>query len=180
MPRCTICTHPERDKIDATLLRGVGLKPVAKKYGLSKSSVARHQAKCVRNELVALTLDRETAGREAREGNPFGELERLQADAHRIRRRAEKAGNFRDALAAIAQLTRIIELLCKLRGDLQPAASTVNVAVAVAGTETGGHLVAKLSSLIAGARERQLPANTEPATSAGEAEGEVITVEQAR
>jgi hypothetical protein len=180
MPRCTACTHPERDKIDAALLRGIGLMPVAKKFGLTKSSVARHRANCVRKELVAMTLEREVADRGARDGNPFAELDRQESHANRIRGRAEKAGNFRDALAAIAQVTRIEELKSRLRGDLQPAASTVNVAVAVAGTEPGGHLVAKLSSLIAGARERQLLANTEPATSAGEAEGEVITVEQAR
>jgi hypothetical protein len=172
MPRCTVCTHTDRDVIDGALMRGTGLGTVAKKFGLAKSSVARHRARCVRRELAALTLETRHVGKIVRDGNFLDELGRLQADAHRIRRRAEKAGNFQAALAAIAQLTRIVELLCKLRGDLRPASSTVNVAVAVSGNESGGHLVAKLSSLIAGAREKQLPA--------GEAQDQVITVEQAR
>jgi hypothetical protein len=45
MPRtCTICTHPEREEIDKTLLSGqLGLRDIARRYHASKDSLSRHK-----------------------------------------------------------------------------------------------------------------------------------------
>jgi len=43
MPKCTVCTHPERDEIERQLLRGEPERDIADRFGLSKSSVHRHK-----------------------------------------------------------------------------------------------------------------------------------------
>jgi len=42
----------------------------------------------------------------------------LEADAKRLGAQAEKAGDLRTALGAVRELVRIVELLAKLRGEL--------------------------------------------------------------
>jgi transposase len=44
MPRrCTVCDHPERNGIDQALVTGAPYRSVAKRFGLSESSVYRHK-----------------------------------------------------------------------------------------------------------------------------------------
>jgi hypothetical protein len=43
----------------------------------------------------------------------------LEEDAKRIAKAAERANDLRTALAGVRELTRIVELLAKLRGDLR-------------------------------------------------------------
>ena len=53
------------------------------------------------------------------------------SDAKRIAGAAEGANDLRTALAGVRELTRIVELLAKLRGELREG-TTVNVTTAVA------------------------------------------------
>jgi hypothetical protein len=44
MPRrCTVCDHPKRHGIDEALVSGAPYRGVAKRFGLSESSVYRHK-----------------------------------------------------------------------------------------------------------------------------------------
>jgi transposase-like protein len=44
MPRrCTVCDHPERHCIDEALVTGAPYRSVARRFGLSESSVYRHK-----------------------------------------------------------------------------------------------------------------------------------------
>src|SRR5262245_11062081 len=46
MPRhCTVCVHPQPQMVHDALVRGQPVRTVARRYGLSKSSVARHWAR---------------------------------------------------------------------------------------------------------------------------------------
>lgn len=40
---CKICTHPEREAIEADLLAGVGPTEVGRRHGVSKYAAARHR-----------------------------------------------------------------------------------------------------------------------------------------
>jgi len=164
---CSVCRHPERAAIDAALLHGEPSRDIAGRFGFSKSMICKHRNRCVDN----FVLRAKDLGDGARSDRILARIEKLAEDARGIRRRAVRRHDHTGALAALREELRIVEMLLRLRGDLQPASQTVNVAVAVS-SESGGHLIAKLSSLISGARERQLPA--------GDAEGEVITVERAQ
>ena len=41
--QCITCVHPHRSRINAALLRGEPLRRVASTYGVSRSSLSRHQ-----------------------------------------------------------------------------------------------------------------------------------------
>ena len=43
MRPCSICTHAQVEEINQDLINGVPIRKVAKKYGVSKSSLHRHQ-----------------------------------------------------------------------------------------------------------------------------------------
>jgi hypothetical protein len=45
-------------------------------------------------------------------------LRSLTVEAQRLKEKAETAGDFRTALAAVRELCRIVELVAKLRGEL--------------------------------------------------------------
>ncbi len=51
--RCTVCSHPERLRIETLRLSGVGGVAIAEKFGLSKSAVFRHMAEHVEPEIKA-------------------------------------------------------------------------------------------------------------------------------
>jgi hypothetical protein len=40
---CKICTHPEREEIEADLLAGVGPTEVGRRHGVSKYAARRHR-----------------------------------------------------------------------------------------------------------------------------------------
>lgn len=56
--------------------------------------------------------------REVDADNLLAQIEGLQRQAQAIKDKAEKKGDLKTALAGIRELVRIIELLAKLRGEL--------------------------------------------------------------
>lgn len=125
MPRaCTVCTHEERDAIDAALVGGGLNRAVARQYGLSKDAVARH-----RDEHLPVALTAAKGAEDAaRADDLLAQVRQLQVRAHRILEKAEATGDLRAALGAIREARGNLELLAKLLGELndQP---TVNVMV---------------------------------------------------
>lgn len=75
MPRvCTVCAHPDRAAVDTALATGDGsIRRVAAQYGLSATSVRRHQAAHLSETIRNIT----TAKREEHELDVMTELHRL-------------------------------------------------------------------------------------------------------
>lgn len=121
---CTICAHSQRHEIDEVLLAGRGLRDIADRFSVSKSALFRHK-----NAHIPATLAKaQDAAEAARAEDLLGQLAYLQAEAHRIGAKAEASGDLRTALSGIRELVRIIELMAKLRGELQEG-QTINVLV---------------------------------------------------
>jgi transposase-like protein len=115
MPRrCTVCDHPERHGIDEALVTGAPYRSVAKRFGLSESSVYRHKTEHLPDQLLKAKEVEEAA----RADDLLDQVRNLQAHALDILERAEKAGDPRTALAAISQARGNLELLGKLAGEL--------------------------------------------------------------
>lgn len=90
--------------------------------GLSKDGAARHKA-----EHLPATLASAAAANEVVRGDTLlDKVRELEAQARDIAGRANGAGDLRTALAAVRELTRIVELQAKLAGDLIDA-PTVSV-----------------------------------------------------
>lgn len=126
MPRvCTICTHPKREAIDQALIAGeLSYRDIAGRFEISRSSLVRHK----QNHLPATLAQAQEAREVANADDLLGQLDQLRAEAHRIKDKAEKAGDFRAALTGIRELVRIVELMAKVSGELQES-QTVNVLI---------------------------------------------------
>jgi transposase-like protein len=109
-----VCDHPERHSVDEALVSDAPYRSVAKRYGLSESSVYRHKSE----HLPAHLLKAREAEEAARADDLLEQVRDLQGHALNILNRAEKAGDLRTALAAISQARGNLELLGKLAGEL--------------------------------------------------------------
>lgn len=115
MPRvCTVCTHADRPAIDQALVAGESFRNVSERFGTSATALFRHKAE----HLPAALVQAQAAEQVARADDLLSQLLSLQADARRIGKKAEDAGDLRTALAGVRELVRIVELTAKLVGEL--------------------------------------------------------------
>jgi len=115
MPRrCTVCDHPQIHSIDETLVTGAPYRSVARRFGLSESSVYRHKTE----HLPAQLLKAREVEEVAQTDDLLEQVRHLQAHALDILERAEKVGDLRTALSAISQ-ARVTIVLVAVRGRLQ-------------------------------------------------------------
>jgi len=52
MPRCTVCSHPQRAAIDAALVASEAHRSVAKRFSVSAPAVFRHQSEHLPAQMV--------------------------------------------------------------------------------------------------------------------------------
>jgi hypothetical protein len=105
---CTICKHPDREKIEDALARGLSLRNIASQFGVGYQAVNRHQT-CTAAELKALKASHSTQLNESL-------LERL----NRYRLIAERFLNDDEkALLALDRCYKQIEIEAKLTGAYQ-------------------------------------------------------------
>ena len=132
MPRtCAICTHPKRAEINEALVGAEPSRRVASRFGVGKSAIYRHQ-----QEHLPAALSLATKAKEAVEGDALlDKVGRLEAEAQRIGKLAEDAGDLRTAMAGVRELRGIVELLAKLIGrfDGPRASATVRAVVVMPG-----------------------------------------------
>jgi hypothetical protein len=101
------------------MLCGVSYRTVAQRYAVSRDAVVRHQ----RHLPAVLTRAQEL--KEVGHGdNLLAQLRELISEAQLLKVIAEKAGDYRAALAAIRELCRIVELMAKMTGQLDSHSET--------------------------------------------------------
>lgn len=111
---CTICTHPERAKIEAALVTGTSYRDIARQFGLGKDAVMHHGSEHVKAEIA----EHKEARDEAQALDVVKQLRTINYHALAILSDA-RAGNKPDlALKAMDRVQRQIELQAKLLGDL--------------------------------------------------------------
>ena len=126
MPRaCSICIHRQRKAIERSLLAGEPFRKLAARFDTSTGALQRHKGE----HLSTALLKTDRAKQATRGDDLLNKIENLEADARRIAAKAEKGDDLRTAIVAIRELTRIVELLAKLRGELQNAPTTINIQV---------------------------------------------------
>jgi hypothetical protein len=82
MPKCTICTHEEREAIDHDLVAGKSYRSVALRFGVSTSAACRHRRDHIPADLARLAPGREQEpGELARRDRLAGQAEDQQAAA---------------------------------------------------------------------------------------------------
>ena len=126
MPRtCTICAHKKRSAIEKAVLAGEGLRAIAGRWSVSRSSLMRH-----RDDHLAAAVVKANGAAEAAHGDDLlAKLESIESEARGILKDAKKAKDLRAAVMAIRELTRLVDLLARLRGELQNSPTVINVQV---------------------------------------------------
>jgi len=120
--RCTICTHPQAEEINAALDDSTPVAEIARTFGVQRPSINRHRGThlAARIDPVALNL------RVSELSSTLDQVDSLAEEADRIRRAAESSGDLRLALQAVRELASLVEMAAKLRGEM-PEEATVNV-----------------------------------------------------
>jgi hypothetical protein len=115
MPRkCLVCSHPKREDIDRSLVEGEAYREIGRRYKLDKSALSRHKKLHLAETLIAARQAEDALRGESL----WDQIQWLRSKALSIAGKAEKMKDYRTALAGIRELTRIVELMAKLRGDL--------------------------------------------------------------
>lgn len=124
MPRvCTVCAHPERDKIDRALaLESSSFRDIAGHYGLGKSAVERHAA----GHLPAKLAKAQAAKEVAQADDIMAQVIDLNERTLALLAKAEAADDIGAALRAIREARENLTLLARLAGEL----AQINIIIA--------------------------------------------------
>lgn len=113
---CKSCRSPQREELDRALIAGEPLRSLEKRFGMAKTSIARHARRHLTAALAA------AAGRADAHGDELlARLGDIESRARRLARKAEASGKFSAAIAATRELLRLVELQGKIGGPLTPA-----------------------------------------------------------
>jgi hypothetical protein len=123
MPRrCTICDHCQRPDIDAALLAGEPYRSIAQRFATSPDAMFRHRS----DHLPATLTQAKEAETISQANDLLAKVAGIEAEARRIAKKAEAVGDLRTAMSGVRELARLVELLAKLRGELNEN-QTINV-----------------------------------------------------
>jgi transposase-like protein len=106
--RCSVCDHPQVGEIDLALVDGGSVRDVARRFGVGRNAVHRHRKGG--HIVESLVRAAETAD-VARGDDLLTRVRDLEGRAFRILDRAERTGELRVALRAIAEARSTIKLL---------------------------------------------------------------------
>jgi outer membrane murein-binding lipoprotein Lpp len=122
--RCTICDHSQRADIDTALLAGEAYRSIAQRFAISADSVWRHKSEHLPSSLTQ-AKEAETV---SNADDLLAKVASIETEAKRIAKKAEAAGDLRTAMSGVRELARLVELLAKLRGELNEK-QTVNIVI---------------------------------------------------
>jgi hypothetical protein len=122
---CKVCRHAERLSIDEALLRGETLRTIAKRFELATSTLHDHSRKGHIPKALAKAAD---AAAVASGDALLAKVLDVEAEVRRLATKAERGGDVRGALVGLRELTRILELLGRLSGELK-SRTEVNIVV---------------------------------------------------
>lgn len=108
---CSICTHPDRKELDRLLVsRGASYRDIARRFGVSKSALARHR----KEHLPALLAMAYEAEQVAHSNDLLAEANMLRTKTLELLERAEHEGDLKTALAGVRTALSSVELLAKM------------------------------------------------------------------
>jgi hypothetical protein len=111
--KCSICNHDRRQEIENALLRGDSHRVIARQFNVSHGAVARHLKHVSTALIQARKLMEIGAGKSI-----FLQLRELNLQVEQLKARADRTGDYRGALAALREKTRLVELEARLTGEL--------------------------------------------------------------
>jgi hypothetical protein len=133
-PPCQICVHPEKARIELMRASGVSLDVIAAKFNVQRDAVNRHWHKHVSDEAKASYLcgmvDFEhLAQKAAEEGDSVLDYLKICRTSLLTQLAVmNEAGDAKGVIGVTAQLTRTLEAIAKVTGELSTLANnTINI-----------------------------------------------------
>lgn len=139
--KCSICNHPEREKIDAAIVAGMPLSRIAPDFSTSDRTLRRHRDECLKSALQAIRSEASTApddaetrhdsarlGTDLEDSPPFdalSEMDWMRKETRGLYQEMLAIKEYRFALQALAELRRQNELCAKLVGELDEHSITI-------------------------------------------------------
>jgi hypothetical protein len=115
MPRrCTICHHPQHEEIAVSLFRE-GTRATARRFQVSRPALDRHKA-----HLPGTIVKAQQAEVACEATSLLTRVESLMQESEKIAAAAKLEKNWPAATSALREARGCLELLGKLRGELQP------------------------------------------------------------
>ncbi|MCP1852098.1 MULTISPECIES: hypothetical protein [unclassified Bradyrhizobium] len=133
-PKCTVCAHDERWRIELLRAGGASLDSLAAKFGLSKDAIGRHWHNHVSDEIKASYLVgpaqlADLAAKAADEGASV--LDHFRAVRTMLMSQlaaTTEAGDARGAAIVAGQLVSVLEKIGKVTGEIATIAQgTINI-----------------------------------------------------
>lgn len=115
-PRCTVCRHHDRIKIDTAINAGASLKGISEKSGLSMSALHRHRTSHMDHRVVMTTkktLPKTIKKSDPRVGDFAHQVGHLFTRSLQIMDKAEDAEQWPSAVAANRQALNCLEVYFK-------------------------------------------------------------------
>jgi hypothetical protein len=114
--KCTICKHPDREKIDEAIIGGKSIRQIVDNFGgTSRETVRRHT-----KHVLAIVRKHDEIQQLAHAGSLKAKLIMREADLLRIQQQAEINKDLPTAISAIRELRQCHELQAKVEGQLKP------------------------------------------------------------
>ena len=115
MPKCKVCSHSDRDKINRALIRGSeSEREIARRFDITQASVDRHR----RNHLRPYLADLIAEDPELAELDPLAEVKALYYRVRRMLDAAEDADDLPAFRAFHSEARKDLETLAKIVGDI--------------------------------------------------------------
>lgn len=127
---CTICAHDERAAMEDSLLAGESYSHIARVFGVGPSALKRHRHGHISDVLVPVVVAGDSQGLPT-----LDRIERVVVVLEQLLRDGRSEDKPSQVLAAAKELRQTIELIAKVRGELQSGGPTVQVVNISASTE---------------------------------------------
>ena len=115
-PKCTICTHADKNLINERIMSGLSARGIAREFPeLNYAAVNRHKTNHLPKELLKAKKMQEIDYAD----KLLDRVEDLYSRAHDIIDKAEDKGSFREAVSAIKEARSNLELTAKLVGQIK-------------------------------------------------------------
>ena len=127
---CTVCTSPNRDRIDSELAGGDSLPAIARRHRASTDALRRHKQNHLSPALARVAVERfgQESARDAFD-SVVDRVESLVGRLERLLSLAEEKGALTGGSNVAREIRQSLELIARLRGELddRPVVTTVNV-----------------------------------------------------
>jgi len=123
---CMVCSHPERAEIDRQLLSGASYRKIAEQFHVTAQVQLRHKA----DHLLAELVKAKQAEDVSRATDLLAMATTRDKLALALLAKAERTGDLKTAVQALRVSLVSLELLARLRGELNEQQNTINILVA--------------------------------------------------